>query len=354
MQSQPRLLIAASGTGGHLFPALAVAQKLPDYQIQWLGVPDRLETTLVPQSYPLHTISMTGFQKPLGLNTLITFTNLIKSFFQVYQILKQNKINIVFTTGGYIAAPAILAAYFAKIPVILHESNCLPGKVTRIFGRFCALVALGFDQSNSYLPHIKTQWLSTPVRTEFLQPQSLDLPIPPEVPLIVVMGGSQGAIGINKLVRENALSWLETGAYIVHITGKQDSESESFTHPHYITVPFYENMAGLLQRANIAISRAGASALTELGITQTPAILIPYPYAAEDHQRYNAQIFAEAGGAYLFDQKTLTSEMLKEKVLMLLNNPQLLTEMKEKIGTLVLKDSGEKLANLIEAILLTG
>lgn len=348
MESKPRLLIAASGTGGHLFPALAVAQKLPHYHIEWLGVPDRLETTLVPQSYPLHKIPVSGFQKPLGLNTLITIINLIKSFFQVYFLLKNNKINFVLTTGGYIAAPAILAAYMAKIPVILHESNCLPGKVTRVFGRFCNLVALGFEQSSKYLPKIHTRWLSTPVRTEFLEPQLLELPIPENVPLIVVMGGSQGAVGINKIVRECALSWLEKGAYIVHLTGTQDLEKDNFHHPQYFCFPFYENMAGLLQRADLAISRAGASALTELAFTQTPSILIPYPYAAEDHQRYNAQVFAEAGSAYLYEQKNLTFDLLKEKVLLLLNNPTLLTEMKGKTSQLILKDSAEKLANLIE------
>lgn len=348
MESQTRLLIAASGTGGHLFPALAVAQQLSSYQIEWLGVPDRLETTLVPQSYPLHTIPVQGFQKPLGLNTLITIKNLIKSFFQVRQLLIKKQIKIVFTTGGYIAAPAILAAYSAKIPVILHEANCLPGKVTRVFGRFCDVVALGFAQSSAYLPNIKTQWLSTPVRHEFLSPQTLDLPIPPDVPLIVAMGGSQGAVALNRLVRESALSWLETGAYLVHLTGTQDPESDSFHHPHYLAMPFYDNMAGLLQRADLALSRAGASALTELAFTQTPAILIPYPYAAEDHQRYNAQIFAEAGAAQLYNQKDLTAEILKEQVLLLLNQPDLLKQMQEKTATLILKDSAQQLADLIQ------
>jgi UDP-N-acetylglucosamine--N-acetylmuramyl-(pentapeptide) pyrophosphoryl-undecaprenol N-acetylglucosamine transferase len=342
-----RLLIAASGTGGHLFPALAVAQKLPDYHIEWLGVPDRLETTLVPKSYPLHTICVSGFQKPLGFHTLITVKNLIKSFFQVYQLLKEKEIKVVFTTGGYISAPAILAAYFAKIPVILHESNCLPGKVTRLFSRFCNVVALGFKESAIYLPNVKTIWLPTPVRTEFLGGQSLDLPIPADVPLIVVMGGSQGAVTINKFVRELALNWIEKGAYIVHITGKQDPEKDSFSHPHYIILDFYENMAGLLQRANLVISRAGASALTELAVTQTPSILIPYPYAAENHQFYNAQVFLKAGAAQLYEQKNLTSEILNQKVLMLLDNPQMLTEMKNNIASLELKEGGENLANLI-------
>ena len=146
---------------------------------------------------------------------------------------------------------------------------------------------------------MKTSWLSTPVRNEFLEEQNLDLPIPSDVPLIVVMGGSQGAVEINKLVRQCALSWLEKDAYIFHITGKQDPQSDSFSHPHYINVPFYENMAGLLQRANLVISRSGASALTELAITQTPSILIPYPYAAENHQYYNAKVFEDAGSAYI-------------------------------------------------------
>lgn len=127
-QSQIRLLIAASGTGGHLFPALAVAQQLPDLKIEWLGVPNRLEQTLVPSDYPLHTIAVEGFQTRSVVGNLRILLRLIASVFQVKNLLKQRNIDLVFTTGGYIAGPAILAAHLQGVPVILHESNYLPGK----------------------------------------------------------------------------------------------------------------------------------------------------------------------------------------------------------------------------------
>ncbi len=133
-----RLLIAASGTGGHLFPAIAVAQQLPDYKIEWLGVPDRLEQELVPTQYLLHTIAIEGFQQRFGLGTLRIIGRLANSLHEVRQLLKNGKFDGVFTTGGYIAGPAIIAARLLGLPVILHESNALPGKVTRWFGPWCS------------------------------------------------------------------------------------------------------------------------------------------------------------------------------------------------------------------------
>lgn len=344
------LLIAASGTGGHLFPALALAEQLPNYQIEWLGVPNRLEQNLVPSHYPLNTIAVEGFQTRLGLKTFKILLALISSVFQVKKLLKERKIELVFTTGGYIAAPAIIAARLQGIPVILHESNFLPGKVTRFFSRWCKVVALGFPGSSSYLPQAKTVWVGNPVRSQFRQPQTLDLPIPSDVPLIVIFGGSQGAIGINQLVRECAPQWLEMGAYIVHLTGDKDPEANSFQHPHYLSMAFYENMAGLLQRANLAISRAGSGSLTELAVTSTPAILIPYPYAAEDHQTYNARVFADAGAAYLYNQAELNADKLNSLVLDLLQSPNKLEKMKNKITDLAVGESAEKLATLLQEI----
>lgn len=345
---QPRLLIAASGTGGHLFPALAVAQQLPHYHIRWLGVPNRLETTLVPSHYPLHTVDIEGFQTSFGIKTIFVMGKMLGAIARTYQIIKKSKIEIVFTTGGYIAAPAIIAAKLAKIPVILHESNYIPGKVTKLLGKWCQLVAIGFQGTEKYLPKSKTQWVSTPVREEFLQPQSLELDIPTDTPLIVAMGGSQGAVALNKLVRQAAPQILETGAYMVHLTGNQDDEVGTFTHPHYLEMPFYDQMGALLQRANLAISRAGAGSLTELAITKTPSILIPYPFAAEDHQFFNGQEFVNAEASLMFRQEHLTPELLAENVLNLLNNYDLLTKMSEQAGKLADINSARIIANLIE------
>ena len=148
----PRLLIAASGTGGHLFPALAVADAMPgDWQVQWLGVPDRLERELVPQRYPLHTVRCGGLQGK-GLRQLLNLLQLLQAIWAVRRLIRREGFGVVFTTGGYIAAPAILAARWCGVPVVLHESNAIPGKVTRLLGRHCTRVALGLPQAAKRLP----------------------------------------------------------------------------------------------------------------------------------------------------------------------------------------------------------
>ena len=345
--SSTRLLIAASGTGGHLFPAIALAQQLPDYEIEWLGTSNRLETSLVPEEYPLNTVAVEGFQQKFSPKTISIFIRFISSIFQVQKLIKEHQIDAVFTTGGYIAAPAILAARLQKKPAAIHESNFIPGKVTRFLSRWCDVVALGFAGTAKYLPQVETVHVSTPVRSQFLQPQSLDLPIPDDASLIVVAGGSQGAVAVNKLVREAAPAWLEQGAYIVHLTGNNDPEANTLQHPHYISMAFYDNMAGLLQRANLAVSRAGAGTLTELAVTGTPAILIPYPYAAENHQTYNAQEFADAGAALVYQQSELTAEILTKQVSHWLRSPEELKQASEKAKSLAITDSAARLATIM-------
>lgn len=345
-----KLLIAASGTGGHLFPALATAEQLSDYDIEWLGVADRLETQLVPRDYPLHIIAVEGFQQRLGFGTLKTLSRFVRSIFAVRQRLQQGRFQGVFTTGGYIAAPAVIAARTLSLPVILHESNALPGKVTRWLSPWCTTVAIGFEAAAQYLPKTKTVCVGTPVRSQFqagLADALADLPIPEAAPLIVVVGGSQGAVAVNKLVRAAAPAWFAAGAWVVHLTGESDPDAKTLIHPQYIALPFYHNMAGLLQRATLAVSRAGAGTLTELAMTQTPAILIPYPFAAEDHQTFNANVFAEAGAARLYQQADLTPELLQQQVLELLKSPERLHQLAVATGQLAVTDSADQLAGLI-------
>jgi UDP-N-acetylglucosamine--N-acetylmuramyl-(pentapeptide) pyrophosphoryl-undecaprenol N-acetylglucosamine transferase len=352
--STRRLLIAASGTGGHVFPAIAVAEQLSEYQIEWLGVPDRLETKLVPSTYALHTVSVEGFQKR-GLDVVRVLAKFFSSLWTVRQILKQGHFQGVFTTGGYIAAPAVIAARSLGLPVVLHESNALPGKVTRWLSPWCSMVALGFAAAAQYLPRAKTVTVGTPVRSQFLSQATSslpDLPIPADVPLLIVIGGSQGAVAVNKLVRQCVPNWLEAGIWIVHQTGDNDPDIHQVQNPQYFPLPFYSAMAALMQRADLAISRAGAGTLTELAIAQTPSILIPYPFAAEDHQTYNATVFAQAGAAQLFQQNDLTPEILTQTVLQLLGRDRaVLEQMAQQTASLAVPDSAEQLATLIRQVL---
>jgi len=357
--NSPKLLIAASGTGGHLFPALATAEQLTDYHLEWLGVPDRLETQLVPKSYRLHTISVEGLQQRLGLGSLKVLGRLGLAILQVRRLLQQGHFQGVLTTGGYIAAPAVIAARSLGLPVVFHESNALPGKVTRWLSPWCNVVALGFPQAAQYLPRSHTVWVGTPVRSQFYLAADCstasipNLAIPDDVPLIVVVGGSQGAVAVNQLVRQAAPAWLDAGIWVVHLTGDNDAEAKALVHDHYVPLPFYDDMASLLRRATLAISRAGAGTLTELAVTQTPALLIPYPYAAEDHQTYNAKVFAKAGAALLYQQSELTPELLQSQVLQLLQSPEQLQQMTEAASKLAVTDSAEQLAALVRQMIAT-
>ncbi|MEM8604286.1 MAG: undecaprenyldiphospho-muramoylpentapeptide beta-N-acetylglucosaminyltransferase [Cyanobacteria bacterium P01_H01_bin.121] len=361
----PRLLIAASGTGGHVFPALAVAQELSDYKLEWLGVADRLETVLVGDRYPLHKVNVVGLQGRLGLGTINAFRRFVTATLQVRRLLQTQEFHGVFTTGGYIAAPAIIAARSLGLPAILHESNALPGKVTRWLSPWCSLVALGVENATQFLPKAKTICVGTPVRPDFLQTHTVlpDLDIPPDVPLIVVVGGSQGAVALNQLVRQAAPTWLAAGIWVVHLTGDRDPDRQSYQHEHYFNPPFYDHMAALLQRADFAISRAGAGTLTELAQTGTPALLVPYPYAAEDHQTYNAALFAAVGAAIVLQQSELTAELLSSKIMRLLKpyvtttaatdtlEPHELQTMAKQAASLAIPDSAAQMATQIKQII---
>ncbi|MGD1854193.1 MAG: undecaprenyldiphospho-muramoylpentapeptide beta-N-acetylglucosaminyltransferase [Leptolyngbyaceae cyanobacterium] len=346
-----KILIAASGTGGHLFPAIATAEHL-DSQIEWLGVPDRLETKLVPKRYPLHTVRMGGVQGRLGLGTLKLLVQFIQATLATRHLLKQGQFQGVFTTGGYIAAPAIVAARSLGLPTVLHESNAMPGKVTRWLSRWCSLVAIGFKETQQYLPEqARTVWVGTPVRSQFLADSNArlcDLNIPENVPVIVVVGGSQGAVSVNQLVRAAAPAWFESGAWVIHQTGTNDPDVDSLNHPHYIHQPFFNNVAALFKRATLVISRAGAGTLTELAMTSTPSILIPYPFAADDHQSYNANAFGSVGASQVYEQSELNGDILKQRVLTLLANPKELKDMRTAAEALAVTDSAERVADLLQ------
>ncbi len=350
----PRLLIAASGTGGHIYPALSFAESLSNaWQIEWLGVSNRLEITLVPKKYNLIKLKVGGLQGNI-LKKMFAMCNLLFASIRVSYLLRKKKINVIFTTGGYISAPTILGAKMTGIPIVLHESNAIPGKVTRLLGRFCDHIALGIPSASKYLKGCKTSFTGTPVRPEFFLDQSL----PPWAPfgeglLIVVMGGSQGATKINEMVR-NILPWLlEKGFRIIHLTGKNDCFYENFdkvkTHTNLVVRQFSNEISALLQNADLAISRAGSGAICELMITKTPSILIPYPTSADQHQELNAAYMARYGGAVIVNQHDKEKDILKKTISHLIDS-NLLNEMKSNINNYNQLNPKIKILDIINSI----
>ena len=347
-----RLLIAASGTGGHLFPALAVAEALPDsWQVRWLGVPDRLETQLVPESIPLTTVRAGGLQGR-GFNKLIQLIRLIGAIGSVRRLIRQERIQVVFTTGGYIAAPAIVAARWCGVPAVLHEANAIPGRVTRLMGRFCRAVAVGLPVASDRIPGHRPLLTGMPVRTAFLQSQPLPDWVPiSDGPLLVVIGGSQGAVGLNRMVRAVVPELLEQGCRIVHLTGRNDPEVGQLQHPNLVERPFSDEIPGLLQHADLAVSRAGAGSLSELAICRTPSILIPFPQAADGHQEANAACAARTGGAVIVHQHAPNETALRDTIVRLLGaDGELLKQMRTGMEELGVWDANQRLVDLLGSL----
>lgn len=353
----PRLLIAASGTGGHLFPALAVADALPAaWDVHWLGVPDRLERQLVPGRYPLHTVKAGGLQGR-GLRKLLNLLRLVAATRAVRRLIRRHGVDAVFSTGGYIAAPAILAARWCGVPVVLHESNAIPGRVTRLLGRLCSRMAVGLPEAAERLPHCRPVVTGTPVRAMFLQPAPLPEWVPQgSGPLLVVMGGSQGAVGLNRMMRPLLPMLSEAGVRVVHLTGSNDPEAgRAGQLPGVVELPFCDGMAGLLQHADLAVSRSGAGALSELAVCGTPAVLVPYPAAADRHQDANAAAAAALAAAVIVEQHSADSPVL-ERTLWRLLGPRLrhtpaaadpLTPMRAGMRHLGVRDADQQVARLI-------
>ena len=347
----PRLLIAASGTGGHIYPALAFADSLSSsWEVEWLGVPNRLEVELVPEKFHLTTLKVGGLQGNI-FRKIYGFFKLLFSSIEVFNLLYRKQINVVFTTGGYISAPTIIASKIRGTPVLLHESNAIPGRVTRLLGRFCDHVALGIPSASSYLPFCKTIYTGTPVRKEFYSAQSLPDWVPKGAgPLILVMGGSQGATKLNEMVR-NVLPWLiQKGYRVVHLTGSNDlfyKDKIKFKHQDNLAIiPFSTEIPALLQHSDLVISRAGASAICEIIISRTPSILIPFPYATDQHQEFNAAYLASFGGAIIVNQHS-PKEVILLNVLNHLLGSNHLKKMKSNMKKVLCINSEDKLVKII-------
>ena len=338
-----RMLLAGGGTGGHLFPAIAIAQKLQEQdaaaEVLFVGTERGLEAKMLPKlGLPLKTVDMVGVVGRGWRGRLEMVPKLLKSISQAKQIIREFRPDLVVGVGGYASVPVLLAARKLKIATLLHEQNAIAGLGNRFLGKRVSRVCLSFTSCAESFPAEKVCVTGNPVRPA-LEQLGVGLPYNGK---LLVFGGSRGARAINQVMVDmlpDLKDWADCPG-IIHQTGEADfSRTRQAYQDAGMTnsqvVPFIDNMAEAYASAALVVCRSGATTLAELTVCGRPAILIPYPYAAADHQTANARVLERAGAALMISQDNLNGKDLVKLIRNLLNNRHELEAMAnhcEKLG----------------------
>ena len=333
-----KVIIAAAGTGGHINPGIAIANKIkkeePNSEIIFIGTKRGLENDLVPRAgYELKTVEAYGLNKKITLQNIRNNIKTVKGIFQARKIIKQFKPDIVIGTGGYICASAVLAAKKYKIPAILHESNANPGKAVKMLAKKVDTIMLGFKEAKSRIPKAKNIILTgTPTKIKKIEysKQKRDeiikkIGLKGDIPIILVFGGSQGAKAINDTILKIINEKINKNYQIIWSTGpiqydivKQKVNQKELENVKIL--PYIYNMEEIMNISDLIIARSGAMTITEIAVIGKPAIFIPLPYVSQNHQEYNARVLKDIGAAKLILNKELTAQKLNIEVQNIINN----------------------------------
>jgi len=355
------ILIMAGGTGGHVFPALAVADELKaqGYDIHWLGTAAGIEADLVPKAgYPLHCIQVTGLRGKGKLSLLAAPFKLLKAVWQANRFIKVINPAAVLGFGGFATGPGGLAARLKGIPLLVHEQNAFPGMTNRILRPMASVVMQAFANTfkgTKGLEKLKTT--GNPVRTDIsVDKDSLKISADNEALNILVVGGSLGAVALNQAVvgalkslpadkRPNL--WHQVGRKNIDATQKMYQDEGLELSEQCRVVPFIDDMAAAYRWADLVICRAGALTVSEVACAGVAAIFVPYPHAVDDHQTANAQILVNAEAAELIQQKDLDSDWLAERWGHYQDNKQQLALMAEKALSVAIPDATQVVAGQV-------
>jgi UDP-N-acetylglucosamine--N-acetylmuramyl-(pentapeptide) pyrophosphoryl-undecaprenol N-acetylglucosamine transferase len=346
------IMIMAGGTGGHIFPALAVAHKLRDagWRVVWLGNPEGMEARLVPQhGFEMVWVKFAALRGKGILRKLLLPLNLLHGFWQALKALRQVRPNVVLGMGGYITFPGGMMAALTGVPLVLHEQNSVAGLANKVLAGVADRIVTGFPDVLK-----KSFWAGNPVRPEIA---SMALPAERfagrnDALRLLVIGGSLGAQVLNEMVPQ-AMSLLGANELpqIVHQAGEKHIEALKANYAAVgVTahcVSFIEDMAGAYEWADLVICRSGALTIAELAAAGVACILVPYPHAVDDHQTGNARFLVNVGGAFLLPQNELTPESIA--LLRNYSRSQLL-EMAEKARSLAKPDATAEVANICAEI----
>ncbi len=355
-----KIIIAGGGTGGHIFPAIAIANAIkklqPDADILFIGAEGKMEMEKVPQAgYPIKGLTIAGFNRSSFLKNSTLPFKIIKSFLQVRSIINQFKPTAIVGVGGYSSFPVLRFAQSKGIPTFIHESNSFAGKANRILGKNATKIFVASDGMDQFFPANKIIITGNPVRasiaqstiskTEALHFFGLD----ENKKTILVVGGSLGAKSINEAIANRIDIFVQQGLQLIWQTGNTNAS-------HYKTIAqgkqniwvgeFITKMEMGYAAADVVVSRAGAMAVTELGVSGKPTVFVPYPFAAEDHQTANAMVLVNKQAALLVKDNNV-NETLVNTVLELSKNDLLQKVLQQNISALAIKNADEVIATQI-------
>ena len=362
-----RVLFAGGGTGGHIYPALALARHLvatDRAEILFVGTEHGMEKELVPAAgFRLETIPVVGMQRRLSLQTGRVVFLAASAVLASRRILRQFKPNLVVGTGGYVAGPVVLAAALARIPTVIHEQNAIPGLTNILLSRIAGRVCLSFPGTEHYFPRPKrTVFTGNPRASEAAAATgkgASDVFLRPDRPVFLCVGGSHGSAKLNQAFSEAVGQVLAAGdAQAVYITGKRyfaELEAKlaplTLRFPNRLQIlPYHPDLPELLSRTDLLICRAGATTLAEITALGVPAVLVPSPNVTNNHQEHNAKFLAEQGAAVLLKESQLSGQSLAELMMELLSDGKRLKKMAAASRALGVRDAAERMAAIIRKL----
>jgi len=366
-----KAILTGGGTGGHIYPAVSIAKEIQrrykDAEILFVGTEKGLESKIVPkEGFALKTIKVRGFERKITLKNLFAVKEAAFSISHVRRIIKDFKPDIVIGTGGYVCGTVMLSAALMGIPTLIHESNAFAGLTNKVLFRFVDQVALNFEEAAKYFKNAKKVAITgNPIRTDIFDISKeaglQEFGFRSDIPLVVVTGGSRGARRINQSIPALAEECAKSESFqLLHVTGDTQYEAVKLSYKQrnipkegalIKVVPYLHNMPYALAASDLIISRCGAMTLSEVTALGKPSVLIPYPFAADNHQEYNARALEKKGAAALILEKDLTETNLKDMVMKLLNDKQQLREMAENSRKLGVRNASEKIGDIISKLI---
>ena len=340
--------MAGGGTGGHVIPSIAVARELKQigHEVFFIGTRQGMEAKLVPAAgFPIDWIEISGLKRVGGRQTLAAITRLPFSILAARNLLRKRRAAAVFSMGGYVAAPVMAAARMLKLPLAIMEPNAIPGVTNRRLGRIARKVLLTFEDAKSYFPNQDVEVTGLPVRAEFFLPES---PRNTGRKLtVLVTGGSQGSRTLNQACEQ---AWPQLhNIRLIHQTGavhyKAIAERFEKTTVDGEVVPFIEAMPKTFSDVDVVVCRSGAGAVSELAAAGKPSILVPFPYAADDHQAKNAQALERIGAARFVRDQEMTGDRLISELHAL--TPETLLKMSAAARDFARPDAARRAAEIL-------